>query len=511
MEETDRLRERLQKLTDQRGVQDDLRVKKQELEQERLKLQYLKKTSLREQWLLEDLSSHNALQQQKVATDQQRTRTLQNTIYRIEKEVEFLEREESRISTNESLILKTLSSAERCPHDGFKEAQENFVPGLLALEVKVCSNRWTGESQVVSTATVTPHDPHQQRGVKVHKDGRKCVSAPRPQQVATRVSTWSDDLCCREVDQSLRAALGNNQEEYRHRNQPEGCCQGNQQPITNHVGEDHRHGNYLQMDPPEGQGQMHLHGNQDTYSHHGPRHGHANRPDAPSGFRDCNGSHGNPARTKPAVRTNGSPAPRSHDQEAASPWRPELCYTPANHIPLSDYVSVEEEELFLYSPPSSHSDSQSEASPNGDRQFPAFFYGPAESKRAPSPLYEADTPFTILSAMETSEPITAVFLGFQTTQDERGCGQEYEGSLKAELVIIDDANSAYGANVANDANGANYASGANGAKGASGVVEEKVGYPAGIAANHVLGQEDKGRTAGSSKVRKQNKACCTVC
>ncbi|XP_056452881.1 palmdelphin-like isoform X2 [Gadus chalcogrammus] len=174
MEETDRLRERLQKLTDQRGVQDDLRVKKQELEQERLKLQYLKKTSLREQWLLEDLSSHNALQQQKVASDQQRTRTLQKTIYRIEKEVEFLEREESRISTNESLILKTLSSAERCPHDCFKEAQENFVPGLLALEVKVCSNRWTGESQVVSTATVTPHDPHQQRGVKVHKDGRNC-------------------------------------------------------------------------------------------------------------------------------------------------------------------------------------------------------------------------------------------------------------------------------------------------------------------------------------------------
>ena len=63
------------------------------------------------------------------------------------------------------------------------------LSGLLALEVKVCSNRWTGESQVVSTATVTPHDPHQQRGVKVHKDGRKCVSAPRPQQVATRVST----------------------------------------------------------------------------------------------------------------------------------------------------------------------------------------------------------------------------------------------------------------------------------------------------------------------------------
>ncbi|CAL8276884.1 unnamed protein product [Lota lota] len=526
MEEADLLKERLQAITDKRGVQEDIRVKKQELEQEKLKLQYLKKTSLREQWLLEDLSSHNALQQQKVATDQQKTRTLQNNIYRIEKEVEFLEREESRISTNESFILKTLRSVERSPRDIIKEAQENFVPepiqsrttspglpesftptsrpsdpprhNLLALEINVCSNRLTGESQVVSTATVTPQDLQKHSGVKVHDDGRKCVYAPQPQQE-------SHDLSCREVEQLLRAALGNHQEEYRYRNQPEGRCHENQQPITNHVGGDHPHGNHLQMNPQARQGEMHLHGNQDSYSHHrerngssnmekghGPGHRHANRPDAPSVYRDYNGNHGNPTRAKPAVGTNGGPVPRSHDQEAVSPWRPELCYTPANHIPLRDYVTVDEEELYLYSPPSFHLDSQSEVSPNGDSQSTAFFYGPAQSKRAPSPLYEVDAPFTILSAMETSELITAVFLGFQTTQDESGCGQEDEGSLEAELVIINDA---------------------NGANGASGVVEEKVGYTSAVAANHALGQEDKGRTTGSGsrKVRKQYKACCTVC
>ena len=226
-----------------------------------------------------------------------------------------------------------------------------------------------------------------------------------------------------------------------------------------------------------------LHGNQDAGPHHGPRRRHGNRPDAPCGYRGYDGSHGNPARTEPAVsRTN---------RGAASPWRPELCYTPANHIPLTDYVSVEGEELFLYSPPPSPSDSQSEAGgPDGDGQSPAFFYGPARSQRAPSPLYEADAPFTILSAMETSEPFTAVFLGFQTTQDESGRGQEYEGSLEAELVMIDDANDA------------------SGASGASGAVEGGGGYPAGIASNQALRPDDKRRTSGS---RKQNKACCTVC
>ncbi|CAL8347027.1 unnamed protein product [Merluccius merluccius] len=231
---------------------------------------------------------------------------------------------------------------------------------------------------------------------------------------------------------------------------------------------------------------------------HGHGHRHPNGCDAPSGYRDYNGNHGNPAQAQPAVRTNGGPAPRSHDQEAASPWRPELCYTPANHIPLRDYVTVDDEELYLYSPPSCHSYSHSEASPNGDNYSTAFFYGPTQSERAPSPLYEADAPFTILSALETTEPITAVFLGYQTTQDESGCGQEYEGSLKAELVIIDDADDA------NDAGDANEA---------SGTVEEKGGYPAGVSANQALGQNDKGRATGSGsrKIHKQYKACCTVC
>lgn len=149
---------------------------------------------------------------------------------------------------------------------------------------------------------------------------------------------------------------------------------------------------------------------------------------------------------------------------------------------------MEDEGLYLYSPPSGHSCSQSEPSPNRDSQS-SFFYGPAQSERAPSPLYEADAPFTILTAMETTQPITAVFLGFRTTRDESGRGQEYEGSLEAELVVIDDANDA------NDANDA------------SGRVEENVKTPAGLSANHALGQKDRGGATGSGS----RKTCCTVC
>lgn len=465
---------------------------------------------------MDDPSSQNALRQQNVATDEQKTRTLQNNICRIEKEVEFLEREESWISTNESFILKTLRAVETSPHDIIKEAQENLVPEpiklrttrpglpesfpltsqhpeptsprltLVAMEINVCKKPLTGEGPV------TPQDLQQHSGVTVYHDGRKCVYALEQQR--------SHDLSSREVDQLLRAAsrhgnttraLSNHQEEYRHRNQVDSHCHGNQLPRNNNLGGDHHHGNYLQIHSQGRQGEMHLHGYQERERNgssnvekgRGPGH------DAPSGYWDYNGNHGNPAQAQPAVRTNGGPAPRSHDQEAVSPWRPELCYTPANHIPLRDYVTVEDEELYLYSPPSCHSYSQSEASPNGDSQSTAFFFGPAQSERAPSPLYEADSPFTILSATETTEPITAVFLGFQTTQDESGCGQEYEGSLKAELVIIEDANVA------------------------SSTVEEKVGYPAGVLANHMLGRKDKGRATGSGsrKIRRQYQACCTIC
>lgn len=192
-------------------------------------------------------------------------------------------------------------------------------------------------------------------------------------------------------------------------------------------------------------------------------------------------------------RANGCLPPRSHDQEVLFTCQPLLCYTPDNFIPLRDYISVEEEEIYLLNPPSCHSH---------DGNPPTAVYDSAHSDRLPSPLYRGDTPYTILNAMETNEPITAIFMGFQTAQDVSGQGREFEGSIKAELVIIED-------NAANN------------------IMREKKSqamlggnsYPTGSSANGIMGRMkgigdkrmEKQVGPDIREVPKKHKLCCTVC
>lgn len=48
-------------------------------------------------------------------------------------------------------------------------------------------NLLTGESTVVSTATVHPEGINQHTGLKVYDDGRKCVYALHSQQVLSQI------------------------------------------------------------------------------------------------------------------------------------------------------------------------------------------------------------------------------------------------------------------------------------------------------------------------------------
>lgn len=179
---------------------------------------------------------------------------------------------------------------------------------------------------------------------------------------------------------------------------------------------------------------------------------------------------------------NGGPPPRSHDQEAVSAYQPQLCYTPANHIPLSDYISVDEEEVYCY-----HS------------------HDALCSSRVPSPLYADDPPYTIINAMETTEPITAIFMGFQTAQDDSMPAKECEDSLKAELVIIEDAEDS---------------------EDDHSMKEKKLyvqpgdkSYSRGSSANGNVGRmegvgdrwTERRVGPGIRKIQKKHKACCTVC
>ncbi|XP_029934935.1 palmdelphin-like [Myripristis murdjan] len=126
MEEADLLRERLQAITDKRRVQEDIAKKRRQIEEEKLKLQYIKKKALREQWLMDGLSQQSQEEQEamklQAQDEQEQSDQLQSNIHRIEKEIEALETQELNISANEEVILKRLKEVEKTAEDIIKKA-----------------------------------------------------------------------------------------------------------------------------------------------------------------------------------------------------------------------------------------------------------------------------------------------------------------------------------------------------------------------------------------------------
>lgn len=446
------MRERLQAITEKHHIQEVIRQKKMELDQEKLRLKHLKKKSLREQWLLQ--GSHNAPGS---TSSEQQIRALMLNVYRIEKEIESWEREESIVSKNEGFILNRLRAVEKSTEDIIKEAQESFVPEplpvgmvtpvfpesfnpstiklpepdlnalprktLFAMEINVNKNLHTGESTVLSAASVSPEELHQHSGLKVYDDGRKCVYALHSQEGSDDQSTISE-LSANEVEQLLKSdtvhrqmnhqnSRKNGHRFYSHNNSQR---QIEEHTLRNLVNEDeeicrrrsfenHCNGHcQIKRNVREiqrGTSFKTLQQNNNNYC-----------PNQVRRHKSFQNRLYNTYHNNSTDRANRYP-PRSHDQVAIS--RHQLSYTPASDIPLNNYISVdEEEEMFRYRP------STQLASP------------------APSPIYGEDMPYTVLNDMETTEPITAIFMGFQTAQDDSCRGQEFEGALKAELVIIDD-------------------------------------------------------------------------
>lgn len=164
---------------------------------------------------------------------------------------------------------------------------------------------------------------------------------------------------------------------------------------------------------------------------------------------------------------------RTHDQEILTHTR--FSYTPC-YIPAIDYTSEEEH----YRPSLYQSNRQT-------------------GNRHSAPLTGDDPPCTVLSVLDTAEPITAIFMGFQSALDESRQVREFEGSLKAELVIVED-NEDY-----DDSN-----------------MKEKKSHghiPKPSASNgaaaHVQGLGDRHRESavgpGVRKIRKKQQPCCSVC
>uniref|UniRef100_A0A8C6UF80 Palmdelphin n=1 Tax=Neogobius melanostomus TaxID=47308 RepID=A0A8C6UF80_9GOBI len=157
---------------DKRRIREDIRHKRRDIEEEKLKLQYIKKKSLREQWLMGGLQSEEEQETMKLqAQDElQRTTQLQSNILRMEKEMEELE----------EAILRRLKEVERTTEDIIKVPQPepkrhaSSVSATFAMEISVELDKRTGKAQIISTATVTP-DIIQGKGLKVYEDGRKSV------------------------------------------------------------------------------------------------------------------------------------------------------------------------------------------------------------------------------------------------------------------------------------------------------------------------------------------------
>ncbi|XP_041751809.2 palmdelphin isoform X1 [Coregonus clupeaformis] len=483
MEEADLVKERLQAITDKRKVQEDIAHKKLEIDKEKLKLQHLKKKSLREQWLMDGAAMQSPQQRDTLRGDQQQTKLLQNSIHRIEKEIEALEREETMISKNEGFILKRLKAIEKTPEEIIKEANENFkeepihiapaspdVPKsykpqisrkqsskdtpkqtMFAMEINVQKDLRTGESRVLSTSTVTPQEL-QQRGVKVYDDGRKSVYALRSD--GSHLGDGSkgvDELSPMEVEELLRAATEQKKSQSGPREPApafsSNCGPRGPQELSPMEVEELLRKATVQKMPQSGafprDHQVHQESVPAFSTTSGRRASASNRPQQ---------SH---AKVLHGINGNGYQQ-ELYEHDVLS--RKELHYidgvhysgpkslSSSPHIPVRSIICRQDEEY--YQPTSGynqnpfsyggefHPTHNSYHSPRESQQGGMFYNSSA--KKETSPIYQEDSHFSVLNAIDTSEPVSAIFMGYQTAEDDSGRGLGYEGSIRAELVVIGD-------------------------------------------------------------------------
>ncbi|XP_067828974.1 paralemmin-3-like [Heptranchias perlo] len=124
MAETKLLKQRLQAITQKRKVQEEIEKKKRELEEERLQLQQLKRRSLRERWLLEgSISSPTELEapaRSPECDSLSQAQKLQESINRLQSEIEHLEITEELTSQEDHAVTTTLKTIALPPKDAIQ-------------------------------------------------------------------------------------------------------------------------------------------------------------------------------------------------------------------------------------------------------------------------------------------------------------------------------------------------------------------------------------------------------
>ncbi|XP_073682258.1 paralemmin 1a isoform X1 [Garra rufa] len=224
MSESVSQQERLQAIAEKRKRQTEIENKKRQLEDDRRQLQHLKSKALRERWLLDGAPSAGTEEDEttkQLREDEAKTRGLEETIFRMERELEELETGVSATSTKENLsdavqeVTKTVEKT--VVADSVKEVKVHVSPRLeksggvsdmmraamYSVEITVEKDLVTGETKVLSTNTLLPKDLSRQ-GVKVYEDEQKVVHEVRV--VDGAVTNGVHQLSSSEVEELLHKA-----------------------------------------------------------------------------------------------------------------------------------------------------------------------------------------------------------------------------------------------------------------------------------------------------------------
>ncbi|XP_069820560.1 paralemmin-1 isoform X2 [Dendropsophus ebraccatus] len=195
--------DRLQMIAEKRRRQVEIENKRRQLEDDRRQLQHLKSKALRERWLLEGAPAstpeEDEATKKQMQEDELKTRELEESIQRLENEIELLETGMSNASTKESLASEPenqeVARADKATVNTARDltisqspAKKTDSPDMMraamySVEITVEKDRITGETKVLSSNTVLPQE-HPLQGVKVYEDAQKVVHAVRSEVAA---------------------------------------------------------------------------------------------------------------------------------------------------------------------------------------------------------------------------------------------------------------------------------------------------------------------------------------
>ncbi|XP_028977572.1 paralemmin 1a isoform X1 [Esox lucius] len=244
--------ERLQAIAEKRKRQTEIENKKRQLEDDKRQLSHLKQKSLRERWLLDGAAGTEQDEAKKqLAEDEAKLKLMEESINRMEQELEELETGISATSTKESLTdaakdgddkqtadikaprsnvqeVKEVLKEHNSPRldipsgasDGRAEVKKVFKvhnsprldisrgasdmmrAAMYSVEITVERDNVTGETKVLSTNTLLPVDLCGQ-GVKVYEDYQKVVHEVNGENGVHQLSASEVDELIHKADESM--------------------------------------------------------------------------------------------------------------------------------------------------------------------------------------------------------------------------------------------------------------------------------------------------------------------